>query len=511
MLGFIVRRILASLITFIVASYLMYILVANSGDPLRDLRVSADDNREQLLQERIQALDLGTPPWLRWFGWFGGVVRCVVPFASCDLGQNVQYQQVTDILPTAMMSTIQLVTAATFIAIFLGVTVGIVTALRQYSGFDVSVTALSFFLYSLPSFLAAVLLKEFLAIRFNDFLQDPVISLATVIGIAVVAGFIWQVLIGGPRERRLGVFAISGAATGAVVFYMSASNFFLEPGFGPVGLLLLITGVVLLSTVLVSGLQNRRALIAATIAGVIAYICFFALQGLFDVATAGTIVILGLITIGVSILVGFVVGGIDRSQAIRAAVLAGFVSATLVFVDRVMQAWPAYMSHSRIRNRPIATTGGSTPRYESDFWGHLIDNLTHYTLPTIALVLISFALYTRYSRAGMLEVMNQDYIRTARAKGLPERTVVMRHAFRNTLIPLSTIVAADVGTLLGGAIITEQVFSIAGMGQLFNVSLRLPDLNPIMGYFLVIASLAILFNFLADLSYAALDPRVRVK
>ena len=79
------------------------------------------------------------------------------------------------------------------------------------------------------------------------------------------------------------------------------------------------------------------------------------------------------------------------------------------------------------------------------------------------------------------------------------------------LIPIATLVATDVGALLGGAVITESVFAIPGMGQLFNASLKRVDLNPIMGYFLVIAIMAILFNFLADLAYAALDPRVRVK
>ena len=144
-------------------------------------------------------------------------------------------------------------------------------------------------------------------------------------------------------------------------------------------------------------------------------------------------------------------------------------------------------------------------------WFMGIDQIMHFLLPTISLTLISFAGYTRYARAGMLEVLNQDYIRTARAKGLSERTVVTRHAFRNMLIPITTIVAADIGALLGGAIITEQVFAISGMGSLFARSLGPVDVNPIMGYFLVIGITAILFNFIADLSYALLDPRVRVK
>jgi peptide/nickel transport system permease protein len=107
--------------------------------------------------------------------------------------------------------------------------------------------------------------------------------------------------------------------------------------------------------------------------------------------------------------------------------------------------------------------------------------------------------------------MNMDYIRTARAKGLGERTVVMRHAFRNALIPIATIVAYDIGGLIGGAVITERVFAFAGMGQLFIQALDRVDPNPVMGVFLVTGILALVFNLIADLVYSALDPRVRVK
>jgi peptide/nickel transport system permease protein len=126
-------------------------------------------------------------------------------------------------------------------------------------------------------------------------------------------------------------------------------------------------------------------------------------------------------------------------------------------------------------------------------------------------MLISLAGYSRYSRASMLEIMNQDYIRTARAKGLGERTVVMRHAFRNALIPLATLVAFDIGALIGGAIITEQVFAFSGMGQLFVQALQRQDLNPVMGVFLITGIVALVFNLVADLVYSVLDPRVRVK
>mgnify|MGYP000411429666 FL=1 len=103
-----------------------------------------------------------------------------------------------------------------------------------------------------------------------------------------------------------------------------------------------------------------------------------------------------------------------------------------------------------------------------------------------------------------------DYIRTARAKGLTERTVIMRHAFRNTLIPLTTLVVVDFAGVIGGAIITEKVFGWVGMGTLFNQAINTFDLNLLMGVFIVTASMAVVANLVADLVYSALDPRIRV-
>jgi peptide/nickel transport system permease protein len=134
----------------------------------------------------------------------------------------------------------------------------------------------------------------------------------------------------------------------------------------------------------------------------------------------------------------------------------------------------------------------------------------HMILPTIALTLISFAGYIRFSRGTLLEVLNQDYIRTARAKGLTERTVIMRHAFRNTMIPMTTIMVTDIAAIVGGAIITERVFGWYGMGTLFNQAIVSFDLNLLMGVILFLSTLAILANLIADLLYSVLDPRIRV-
>ncbi len=143
-------------------------------------------------------------------------------------------------------------------------------------------------------------------------------------------------------------------------------------------------------------------------------------------------------------------------------------------------------------------------------WFQLLDGFAHLVLPTIALALVSIAAYTRYSRSSLLEVMNQDYVRTARAKGLTERTVIVRHAMRNALIPIATIVAFDIGALIGGAVITETIFAWKGMGALFVTGLQRGDVNLVMGFFVVTGVLAVIFNLIADLLYSALDPRIRV-
>jgi peptide/nickel transport system permease protein len=512
MFAFVLRRVGVSALILIGASFIMYQMTAFAADPLADLRESREPNKDQLIAARIQALDLNVIPPVRWLLWLGGAAKCLIPFANaCDLGVNLTNAEITTILPRAMASTLQLVTAATVLAILLGITVGIVSALRKDTAFDYSITFISFLLYSLPSFWVAVLLKIYVALGFNDFLAAPDLSPWVILVIAIVAGAIWQVLIAGTLRRRLLVFAVSAVLTGGVLAWAVSVDWFRYPSLGPVVIIVASLLVAVGLTALLAGIKNRRALITALVTAVVVIACYFALQDLFDISTLGTLVIIALVLVAVGLIVGYFAGGFDRGQSMRVGALTALVGFALVVLDRFMQSWNIYMSSARIRERPIATVGSSTPRLEGDFWVMGIDSFTHLLLPTLTLLLISFAGYTRYARAGMLDTMNQDYIRTARAKGLSGRVVVVRHAFRNALIPIATIVAADIGAILGGAIITEQVFAISGMGALFARSVEPGDLNSVMGYFIVIAIVAIAFNFIADLAYAALDPRVRVR
>jgi peptide/nickel transport system permease protein len=265
----------------------------------------------------------------------------------------------------------------------------------------------------------------------------------------------------------------------------------------------------LMVTSLTTGLSNRRALYASLVTVAIGVALWYPLQFAFEaIPQIWFLFLLAILAIVVGVVVGFLMGKDDKWASARAAGITSFLVALLILVDRIMGAWPSYVQ--AVGGRPIATVGSGTPDLGGSIWVGMVDSYTHLLLPTISLVLISLAGYTRYARASLLEVMNQDYVRTARAKGLTERTVVMRHAFRNAMIPVITVVAFDVGGLIGGAVITETIFAWKGMGALFTDALHRVDVNTVMGVFLVIGIVAIVFNILADIAYTALDPRIRV-
>ena len=510
MATFVVRRLIASLFIFLAATYLMYILTALSGDPLEDLRTSAAPNKEQLIAARTRLLDLDVPVYLRYFLWIGGILG-LRGKGFFDLGVTVQNQPVNVLLGQAAGSTLQLVTIATLLAIVLGLIVGITTALRQYSGYDYGVTFLSFLFFSLPIFWVAVLLKQYVAIGFNDFLRKPDIPYWIIPIFAIVAGLIWMSIIPRKGIQKLWTFLIAAAVTAGILFYMDLTNWFASPHIGIVGIVITSIGIAVGITALSVGLKRRRALYASLTVALVGIAIYFPFMYGFSYGLeAWGLALLAVVTVVVSFFIGWFWGGDDRMPVARTTAIAGFLIAGVIALDRYMFVWYQYTNSSRIKGRPIATIGAGTPGLEGSLWIQGVDMFTHLLLPTIALILISFATYTRYSRASLLEVMNQDYIRTARAKGLTERTVVVRHAFRNALIPIATVVAFDIGGIIGGAVITERVFGWTGMGALFQNGLDHVDPNPVMAFFLVTGGLAILFNLIADLAYAGLDPRIRV-
>jgi peptide/nickel transport system permease protein len=139
----------------------------------------------------------------------------------------------------------------------------------------------------------------------------------------------------------------------------------------------------------------------------------------------------------------------------------------------------------------------------------LLDRVQHLALPVICVAIVSIAQYTRFLRGSMLETINSDYVRTARAKGLPERRVIMRHAFRNALIPFVTVVALDFAGLFSGAVVTETIFTLDGMGYYFIQQLSKADPYPLTAWLVITSVIIIGFNLLTDILYGVLDPRIR--
>src|SRR5574339_963946 len=144
-------------------------------------------------------------------------------------------------------------------------------------------------------------------------------------------------------------------------------------------------------------------------------------------------------------------------------------------------------------------------------FGLVKDAATHLILPAVALATIPMAIIARMSRSAMLEVLGQDYIRTARAKGLRQRSVVLKHAFRNSLLPLVTVIGLSLGSLLGGAVLTETVFGLSGIGRALYDAITARDYGIVQAFTVVIAIFFVLLNLVVDISYAYLDPRIRLE
>ncbi len=143
------------------------------------------------------------------------------------------------------------------------------------------------------------------------------------------------------------------------------------------------------------------------------------------------------------------------------------------------------------------------------FWRQQIDFLSHLILPVTVVAFGGLAGLSRYMRQSMLEVVRQDYVQTARAKGLPEPVVIGKHALRNALLPVVTILGLSLPGLIGGSVIIESIFAIPGMGQLMVQSVFSRDYPVIMGNLVIVATLTLLANLFADLAYGMVDPRIR--
>jgi peptide/nickel transport system permease protein len=156
------------------------------------------------------------------------------------------------------------------------------------------------------------------------------------------------------------------------------------------------------------------------------------------------------------------------------------------------------------------TSGMNSTSYSDfGFLARLGDTVQHLLLPAVSIALISLAQYSRFQRASMLEVLHSDYLRTARAKGLPRRTVIVKHALRNALIPVVTLISLDIAALIGGAVITESIFGWPGVGRLYINAIGELDYPVVMAVVMALGIGVVVMNLIADIAYGVLDPRVR--
>ncbi len=322
MTGFVLRRLLISIPVVVLASFLVFTLVAAGGDPLADLRQRPGVSQATVAL-RAAELNLDKPIPQRYLIWAAGVARG-------DLGLALDKEPVSDKLRRGFGITFRLVILATLVAVTVAVSLGVFSAVRQYSIGDYAGTFFAFVFFSMPVFWLAGILKD-LGIRFNQ-------------------------------------------AVGSTIFY---------------------------------------------------------------------------------------------------------------------------------------TVGERTPNLQGGFFDTLGNRLGHLALPTLTLALLGMAAWSRFQRAAMLDVLSADYVRTARAKGLSELQVIAKHALRNALIPLTTVVALDFASTISGAIITERVFAWKGMGSILLEGIDRLDANVVTGWLLVTAVVVVVFNLVADILYAVLDPRIR--
>ena len=222
---------------------------------------------------------------------------------------------------------------------------------------------------------------------------------------------------------------------------------------------------------------------------------------------------LGVAASGVGIVIGLALGvfaalrpGGRRDVAVNAAAFVGISIPPYVSAILFQLLFAVYWS--RWFGSTLFPTSGVYPPGQMGFDLGLM--VKHMVLPTFVVAIQIIAVYSRYMRSSLLDVLSSEYMRTARSKGISEARVLFRHGLRNALIPVVTIAALDVGAIVGGLIITENVFSYPGMGKYFLSAFGEGDFPLLMPWMVIIVASTLFFNLLADISYAWLDPRIRL-
>jgi len=184
--------------------------------------------------------------------------------------------------------------------------------------------------------------------------------------------------------------------------------------------------------------------------------------------------------------------------------------ATPVFVlGLALKEFVAIPINQHVGSTIFYTDGEQSPTLSGSFFSRLPDYAGHTALPALTLILVSYSAWAIYQRSSMIETLDADHVRLARAKGLSRRRVLIRHVLRNALIPVTTVIALDFAAVLGGAILVEFVFGWQGLGTWYITGVTTLDVNIMLAYLVVTATFVILFNLLADILYGVLDPRIR--
>ena len=323
MWAYVIRRLLMSIVVLFLAKIFVFLLVASSGDPLALLRQNPHTPHSTIVA-REKLLNLNHPLWDRYWIWLTNALHG-------NLGTTIQGQDVASEMWSHLFVTLRMVIIATLVAIVVGISMGVIAAVRQNKFTDHAITVTNFVLLATPVFVLGLALKEFVAIPINQHV-------------------------------------------GTTIFY---------------------------------------------------------------------------------------------------------------------------------------TDGEQSPTLSGSFFSRVPDYAAHTALPVITLILISYASWAIYQRSSMIETLDADHVRLARAKGLSQRRVLTRHVLRNALIPVTTVIALDFAAVLGGAIITEIIFGWQGLGQWYLNGVNNLDANVMLAYLLITATFVILFNLAADILYGVLDPRIR--
>jgi len=394
---FILRRLLITIPLLFLASIITFVLVIQLPIPQQLENLIAKPNHSVEAEQQLRhQYKLDMAPVQRYTDW-------ITHFVRGDWGQDSSRKDVRTDMWRAIQVTLRLLVFSTIMSVVLGVLVGVISAIRQYTAFDYMATGLAFFFFSIPTAVLAGFLKVFGIVKFNKWAVHPTISPTVAIVLMVLGGICGLLVVRNHYKYR--------------------------------------------------DRPAPKKLLLAVSAGV-----------------------------------GIVAGGV------------------LIFA----LVWGGNVYRQGNPSPLIPTLGQSSTNPPTDFFPRMLDYFWHMVGPSLTLVLVGFAGYSRYMRASMLDVLNSDYVRTARSKGVSEGRVIVKHAMRNALIPLTTAVALDFGALLGGAIITETIFSWKGMGVFFTNALSLREPYPILAFVMVTAIFVIVFNLIADILYAQLDPRIRL-